>query len=113
LRWYQCAADSDHVFCQECNPDIIEYDLDLENVQSICPACQNRGVRECWSSCVCGTKELDTIQGSSGWYKCPDDCKHMFCPNCEFRTPGGVQDYMIAQDIDVKKCPACQDYSAY
>jgi hypothetical protein len=109
----QCAADSDHVFCQECSPDITQYDLDLENGQISCPACQEMGVRVCWNSFACGGKELDTLEGSSEWYKSPDKCEHVFCPTCDPRTPGLLQDCMIEHDIDVEKCPSCQDFEAY
>jgi len=111
LRWYQCAADSGHVFCQECNPDIVKYDVDLENGQSSCPACQDKCcVRQCFNSHDCGGKlERDTLEGSSDWYRCPDTLVHMYCPICNPTTPGRVQDDMIKQSFDIEKCLACQE----
>eukprot|EP00978_Attheya_sp_CCMP212_P039921 scaffold212549_cov45-Attheya_sp.AAC.3 len=111
LSWYQCAADSEHVFCQECNPDRIEYDIDRENGQSCCPACQNKGVRDCWNSDICGETELDTLEESSDWYRCPDDSGHMFGPNCDPTKPGIRRDTMIEEGgFDLDKCTACQGF---
>eukprot|EP00978_Attheya_sp_CCMP212_P022301 scaffold66326_cov57-Attheya_sp.AAC.4 len=62
--WYQCAGDLDHLFCQDCEPDVTKYydNVDLEHGQSLCSVCHNND-RRCWNSDVCGEKERDSLSG--------------------------------------------------
>jgi hypothetical protein len=113
--WYQCAGDLDHLFCQDCEPDVMKYydNADLEHGQSLCSVCHNND-RRCWNSDVCGEKERDSLSGSSVWYVCPENSDHMFCPNCDPTTPGNMRDIMIEDEdrcFDLEKCPACQGFT--
>eukprot|EP00978_Attheya_sp_CCMP212_P025327 scaffold81189_cov58-Attheya_sp.AAC.1 len=85
----------------------------MENGQSQCSACENRGDRRCLNFIMCEEKERDTLSGSNDWYVCPDECDHTFCPDCDPTTAGGFRDNMLEKGFDVENCVACQGYLAF
>jgi len=114
-RWYQCPKDRKHVFCVECSPDFVDYDVDGIDEEKGCPACQNKNLLDCWSSDVCGVRNLYTKEEKQGWYFCSRNIPgHVFCPICNPTKNEHVRNYMVEyNDIDVTRCPCCQGYCPY
>lgn len=113
---FQCSNNEKHIFCPNCHPDLIAYDISQkEKEENPCPACHGKTVLTCQIGQSLSTND-DVPKPSchknalntkgNGWFQCSGNDEHAFCISCNPIT--------INYDIDDEKkkrnpCPSCHE----
>lgn len=125
--WFQCAAKihrSDHLFCKDCHPNNVNYNIhqenheDNRNFDTECPACcleiddyedfdddDNNRLGRIILKCT-NCKNMAHNTEDNKWFTCKIHRYHNYCADCR----PDILDYGI--DIEKKKenpCPRCND----